>query len=342
VDLTSDNRLTQLHQWIGGQFGQVRPVLKMVSGDASFRRYFRFKHQGKTLIAVDAPSDKEDSQLFVSISRAYAKQGIIVPEVIDTDFEQGFMCLSDLGDALLWPALNANSVDDYYHKALALLTPIAAVQETGEGCLPLFHETLLRREMALFSDWFLPRHLNVSLNESQQAIIEATVQRLVDNALVQPQVGVHRDFHSRNLMITQDNGLAVIDYQDAVIGGVTYDAVSLLRDCYIRWPDALVYRHLLAFKQQIGQSVAGVGEASDDTFIRWFDLMGMQRHIKVCGIFTRLYYRDGKAGYLDDIPRVLDYVIDVGKKYSEFDDFTELMVTWVKPLLLAKAKELKA
>lgn len=337
MDLTSDNRFVQLQQWLQERFNLTEVNLSVVSGDASFRRYFRFSHDNTSYIGVDAPPEKEDSQPFVDVSKAYAEQGLSVPKVIHEDMSLGFMCLSDLGDDLLLPALNKDTVDDYYQKALLMLRPLAKAVKTDSGELPLFDEEMLREEMDLFTDWLLPRHLQVSVNAQQQQMIEAVFATLVDNALTQVQVGVHRDYHSRNLMILPDNELATIDYQDAVIGGITYDAVSLLRDCYIVWPDELVYRQLLAFKQTMSADYPELNGVSDETFKRWFDLMGLQRHIKVCGIFARLYYRDGKAGYLDDIPRVMDYIIDVGQKYPEFGAFVQWLEQTLKPLLLAKA-----
>lgn len=341
MDLNSDSRLAQCHQWLTEHFQLSQLKLTVVSGDASFRRYFRFEQpltQGsRTLIAVDAPPDKEDSTPFVELSRIYQKQGLIVPEVIAADLSQGFMCLSDLGDRLLLSELTPQNVDHYYQQALALIPQIAAVKQSQSAPLPAYDDTRLMTEMTLLTDWLLPHHLDLSLNASQHQIIKDAFAILLDNALAQPQVGVHRDYHSRNLMLTPDNQLAVIDFQDALIGPVTYDAVSLLRDCYIRWPQALIYRHLLDFKQLIGQTVPGVNEVSDEIFIRWFDLMGMQRHIKVCGIFSRLCYRDGKTAYLDDLPMTLDYLIEVGRKYPEFTAFVTLLDEQVRPLLLQKA-----
>ena len=336
MDLYKDARIAQLKQYLEHQFGDQSIALSVVSGDASFRRYFRFFHQGQSYIAVDAPPDKEDSRPFVEISKAYAEQGLNVPQVVHYDLALGFMCLTDLGDALLLPALTAENVDGYYQKSLALLDEIGKAVQTDSGDLPLFDEARLREEMQLFTDWLLPYHLEVKLSEHEQQVVEQVFTRLVENALVQPQVGVHRDFHSRNLMIQPDDSIAVIDYQDAVIGPVTYDAVSLLRDCYIVWPDDVVYRHLSAFKSVMAQSIDSLHSVSDETFIRWFDWMGLQRHIKVCGIFARLYYRDGKAGYLDDIPRVMQYIIDVGSKYPQFAEFVVLVQQKLQPLLLSK------
>ena len=337
--MTVVSRTEQLQQWLASRFNDETIALETVSGDASFRHYFRFTHQGKTYIGVDAPPDKEDSRPFVTISRAYAARGMQVPEVIHDDMALGFMCLSDLGDALLLPVLNDDSVDNYYQKALAMLVDVAAVTETEDGPLPVYDHDLLYSEMALFHEWLLPQHLGMTVSPDIQQMLETVYQQLIDCALSQVQVGVHRDFHSRNLMILEDDSLAVIDYQDGVVGAITYDPVSLLRDCYIRWPEPVIYRHLLAFKGQMVEHYPELGSVDDKTFIRWFDWMGLQRHIKVCGIFARLYHRDGKSGYLADIPRVLDYVIDVAAKYPEFADLVRWLEAEVKPALSNRTAE---
>lgn len=343
VDQPKGSRLVQLESWLKARFELSSLNLSVVCGDASFRRYFRFSHNGTSYIAVDAPSDKEDSRRFVAMAEAYRAAGLTVPEVIEVDFAQGFMCLSDLGDELLLLHLNSSNVDDYYQQALALLVKSSKVSFTKDGPLPLYDEAFLRREMGLFDEWFLQGHLNVHLTEQQQVTLNDTIDCLADSALSQMYVGVHRDYHSRNLMLTAQNHMAVIDFQDAVVGPITYDAVSLLRDCYVVWPDELIYRHVLAFKQQMGQVYPDLQDLSDKVFIRQFDLMGLQRHIKVCGIFTRLYHRDGKTGYLKDIPTVLDYIIAVAVKYDEFRDFVELLKIVVKPALqlhyLAQAQQ---
>ena len=336
MDLVNDNRLTQLQQWLGEQFNRTDISLSMVSGDASFRRYVRFEHQGVSYIGVDAPPDKEDSQPFVDVSHAYAEQGLDVPKVIHGNMTLGFMCLSDLGDDLLLPKLNDDTVDDYYAKALAMFSMVGKATQTSAGQLPLYDEALLHDEMDLFTDWFLPKHLQIEPSGQEQEMMVETFAVLIDNALTQTQVGVHRDYHSRNLMIKANNEFATFDYHDAVIGGITYDAVSLLRVCYIIWADELVYRHLMAFKQTMTKDYPELEQVSDQTFKRWFDLMGLQRHIKVCGVFSRLCYRDGKKGYLDDIPRTLDYLIAVGSKYPEFSDFVTFLTEKVRPALLSK------
>lgn len=337
MDLYNDARAKALCAFLEQQFEGSEISLSVVSGDASFRRYFRFFINGHSYIAVDAPPDLEDSKPFVEVSKAFLEQGLIVPEVIHYDLKQGFMCLSDLGDSLLLPALTNQTVKDYYTKSLALLPGIARATATTSGPLPLYDKALLQTEMDLFTDWLLPKHLEVKLTEQEQQVMAQTFSVLVDNALEQPQVGVHRDFHSRNLMLTDNDEVATIDYQDAVLGAVTYDAVSLLRDCYIVWPDELVYELLLEFKLLMSTQLPELEKVSDERFIRWFDLMGLQRHIKVCGIFARLYYRDEKAGYLDDIPTVMQYTIDVAQKYPEFAGFVSLLQDKLQPLLLSKA-----
>jgi aminoglycoside/choline kinase family phosphotransferase len=183
---------------------------------------------------------------------------------------------------------------------------------------------MLRREMALFTDWLLAKHLEVELNAAEQAIIDNAFSLLVENAQSQPQGGVHRDYHSRNLMVCE-NGLGIIDFQDAVIGPITYDAVSLLRDCYVRWPDELVYELLARWQGELVASELLDEAVDEQTFRQWFDLMGVQRHLKASGIFARLYHRDGKAGYLPDVPRTVKYIVDIAARYPQLADFSALV-----------------
>ncbi|WP_407644833.1 aminoglycoside phosphotransferase family protein [Flocculibacter collagenilyticus] len=329
----TDSRRAQLRDWLSTVFETESISLIPVSGDASFRRYFRFTHNGSSLIAVDAPPTHENSEAFVAISKVYLKQGVRVPALIEYDLKQGFMCLEDFGDNLLLPQLTNDNVMQLYTNALAILPDIQQVQTTGLGDLPMYDSELLLREMHLFTDWLLPHHLNMDLTEAQRNVIYHAFHLLKENALNQPQVGVHRDYHSRNLMMLENNELGVIDYQDAVVGPITYDAVSLLRDCYIVWPDETVeqllshFRHLLIEQNQL------TADISEATFQRWFDLMGMQRHLKASGIFARLNYRDHKASYLNDIPRTVTYIIDVAKKYPAFDQFTAFLEQDILPKL---------
>ena len=309
-------RLSTLLGWIEGlqatrviDLGKEWEILP-VSGDASFRRYFRVKAGCRTWIAVDAPPEKEDNQKFVTIARSWLKQGVYVPDVVSIDLEQGFMLLSDFGDQLLLPALNEKSVDQLYELAMAELYRI---QSCNAESLPVYDSLLLQREMALFKDWFLVSLLKVDLDLGEQECIDVAFSLLEVNALEQPSVCVHRDYHSRNLMITPEHTPGVIDFQDAVNGPITYDLVSLLRDCYISWPDEQVYEWVAFFRKELVKRSVLSADISIDHFERWFDLMGMQRHLKAIGIFARLSMRDDKHRYLQDIPRTLQYVILVAK-----------------------------
>ncbi len=329
-------RLSTLLGWIEGlQAARVIDIEKgweilSVSGDASFRRYFRVKAGDKSWIAVDAPPEKEDSQKFVIIARSWLKQGVYVPDVVSIDLEQGFMLLSDFGDQLLLPSLNENSAGQLYELAMAELLKI---QSCDVELLPVYDSLLLQREMVLFKDWFLVSLLEVDLGVDGQEGIDAAFSLLELNALEQPTVCVHRDYHSRNLMITAEHTPGVIDFQDAVKGPITYDLVSLLRDCYISWPDEQVSEWVGFFREELVKRNLLSTDISIDRFERWFDLMGMQRHLKAIGIFARLSMRDDKHRYLQDIPRTLQYVIRVSKKYPELERFNVLITEEILPAM---------
>lgn len=332
-------RQARLEQWLKEQFGRDTLTLTTVSGDASFRRYYRFSHQNESYIAVDAPPEYENSQLFVLVAEAYTKQNIAVPQVVFTNFDLGFMCLSDLGDTLLIDKLNEQSAEKYYQQALDLLPNVAKVVDISDEILPNYDRAFLKRELDLFEQWFLTKHLNITLSKTEKKQLERVFDHLITSALVQPSVGVHRDFHARNLMIDNDEKLAVIDFQDAVIGPITYDAVSLLRDCYIKIPNELMYRLLSYFKRQMSKDFSELNQIDEDEFIGWFDWMGLQRHLKVCGIFSRLFHRDGKSSYLADLPRVVSYLYEVASRYSELDDLVQLLENKVLPAMQAKNGE---
>lgn len=317
----SDPRFLSLNQWLKAYFSdEVTPVL--ISGDASFRRYFRIFTPDASFIAADSPPDLVPIGPFISLSNAYAAVGLTVPKVIHADTAQGFMLMTDLGDTQLLSVLNAQNVGQYYRQALDLLPQIASVvesQEVNSGlihALPYYNEAFVRRELHIFTEWLLGTHLSLSLSDDEQQLLNQSFDYLVANALSQPSVGMHRDFHSRNLML-QAGELCVIDFQDAVVGPVTYDAVSLLRDCYIRWPQALVTDLMQYHYQQALAHAFIPPETGFDQYQTWFDLMGLQRHIKAVGIFARLNYRDSKPAYMADIPLTLTYIVDIAMKYSE-------------------------
>ena len=329
-------RLQQLKHWLESELDFSEYTLQPASADASFRRYFRVLHQGKSLIVMDAPPDNENSRPFIDVSRMLLAVGLNVPDVIDADLEQGFLLLSDLGSCSYLDELNAGSVERLYGDALSALLAIQTCIP-GDARLPAYDRELLLREMGLFREWLLGKHLAVTLDAAQAALVDAAFSLLVDNALEQPRVCVHRDYHSRNLMVTQRNNPGILDFQDAVIGPVTYDLVSLLRDCYIGWPRGQVEGWALGYRELALQSGILHEEHGDPIgFLRWFDLMGMQRHLKAAGIFARLNHRDGKPGYLGDIPRTLTYVVDVASRYDElaaFGMFVEAQVMSRLPAL---------
>lgn len=291
------------------------------SADASFRRYFRVTTATGSYVVMDAPPAHEDCLPFIRMTGLLEKQGLNVPHIHARDLEQGFLLLDDLGSRQYLKALDSASVRPLYQAALQALR---IMQETSTALVPLYDEDLLQAEMDLFEEWFLNQHLKIHLSSPQQAVWQELRGVLVDNALSQPAVFVHRDYHSRNLMVTTKNNPGIIDYQDAVRGPVTYDLVSLLKDCYIEWPEQLVTAFALEFKTMLGDK-HDMTAIDDALFLRWFDLMGMQRHLKAIGIFARLYHRDGKDGYLADIPRTLGYLTQIAGNYPQTRAFGELI-----------------
>lgn len=321
----TDIRQQKLASWLETQPECPAGALQSVSGDASFRRYFRYPYAGSWRIAVDAPPPHESLQPFMAIAQRYADEGVAVPLVHAFDETQGFMVLDDLGDTLLYSQLtDETAAATSYQQALTMLPKIMRVASTDQGPLPAYSEALLQRELDLFHDWLLETHFGLTLTPAQQQVWVDACDLLKDNALSQPQVGVHRDYHSRNIMQT-DEGLAVIDFQDAVLGPITYDAVSLLRDCYVRWPDQFVAAQRAFLYQRLRTEKLLDNEVSEQTFTRWFDLMGIQRHLKAAGIFARLNHRDGKPGYMADVPRTLGYIKDISQGYADLAEFHALL-----------------
>lgn len=337
------DRESALTHWVGQQLQRLKlsqssqdEGLDVVSGDASFRRYFRTRPsaEGVTWIAVDAPPEKEDSRPFVAIASAWIECGVYVPEVLAADFDQGFMLLSDLGDDLYLPQLADNS-DALYQAALSALVKIQRCHETAGYELPHYDSQKLHNEMQLCPEWFFEQLLGLALTGEDKLRLREVFDRLVESALEQPQVCVHRDYHSRNLMTLPRGNVGVLDFQDAVMGPVTYDLVSLLRDCYINWPAEQEEKWISDYMELAGQQ--GIWSADEapsyGCFKRWFDWMGLQRHIKCVGIFSRLYLRDGKAGYLQDIPRTFGYLKKVCEVYSEFAELNRWLDQVVVPAM---------
>ncbi len=327
------DRLKLLKQWLEDELDFGEYNLKPASSDASFRRYFRLTHDGSSFIIMDAPPEKENTRSFVTVARLLLGAGVNVPEILDESPDLGFLLLSDLGSRLYLDDLNDMTVERLYGDALAALAAIQACAPVN-GVLPEYDHALLMREMALFRDWLVGTHLGIIPNEAQSALLERSFALLAENALGQPRVCVHRDYHSRNLMVTRRNSPGILDFQDAVVGPVTYDLVSLLRDCYIAWPRARVEVWALGYQELALQSgILREEHADPEQFLRWFDLMGVQRHLKAAGIFARLNHRDGKPGYLNDVPRTLGYVLDVARRHGEIASLGEFIESEVLPRL---------
>ncbi len=324
-------RIENLKKWLASEFALGDFDLQPASGDASFRRYFRITlSDGSTRIAMDAPPEKEDCRPFLRMARSLEALGIQVPHIYGEDLEQGYLLLSDLGQTLYLDVLDENSAERLYTDALSALAVIQARGPREE--LPPYDRELLLGEMELFREWLLGRQLDLSLDPSEQKMLDQTFFSLADTALEQPRVCVHRDYHSRNLMVTESNNPGVLDFQDAVVGPVTYDLVSLLRDCYIRWPKEQVEAWAMRYFQ-LAQQQGVLHKEHEAQFLRWFDLMGAQRHLKAAGIFARLNQRDGKPGYLQDIPRTLGYIVEVAPAYPELAALGALIEQRVLPAL---------
>ncbi|MDH5766859.1 MAG: phosphotransferase [Gammaproteobacteria bacterium] len=314
--MQTDPRLEQLNNWLSKELAIQDYTIEPASADASFRRYFRISSNNETWIAMDAPPDKEDCQPFVHIATMIENTGVQAPHIFHWNTEQGFMLLSDLGNQPYLNSLSDKTADKLYKEAMDALYKM----QTIRNGLADYDTTLLQFEMSLFEDWYLNRHLQITLDSGLQLSLKSIFDLLVDNALQQPRVFVHRDYHSRNLMITHTDNPGVIDFQDAVMGAITYDLVSLLKDCYIAWPRQQLIKWLNYFR--INNPLTN--NIDEDIFIRWFDLMGLQRHLKVLGIFSRLNYRDNKANYLNDLPLTLAYVIDVCQRYEDLAPLLDL------------------
>lgn len=334
-------RKDQLDDWVRQQLPALHPdapladlVLTPMPVDAGFRRYFRL-NTTPPLLAVDAPPEHEDTRQFVDLTRYLRPRGINVPAVAAVDFERGFLLIEDFGDQLLQRELQQapESATSLYGEALIQLLALQQGSRADE-LLPVYDRARLGREMALFGDWFAAELLQHPFSEQERQLVQSACRLLEDNALEQPQVLVHRDYHSRNLLVKNDGSLGVVDFQDAVWGPITYDLVSLLRDCYLRWSPEQVRRWALGYGNMAAE--AGLLAEVDETlYLRWFDWMGLQRHLKVLGIFARLALRDGKTRYLQDLPLVIRYVLEAARPYPELNEFRH----WFERELLPLAEQ---
>ncbi|MDD2721232.1 MAG: phosphotransferase [Gallionella sp.] len=314
-------RLQQLDTWLQQLFPNEPFSLAPASADASFRRYFRVSFSDHTLIAMDAPPQHEDCRPFIHVAHLLEDAGTHVPHIHAQDLEQGFLLLSDLGNTTYLQALTPDNAAALYGAATDALIKMQLASRENE--LPPYDEALLRRELNLFPEWYINKHLGITLSEAQQAKLEEVFTRILANNLVQPRVYVHRDYHSRNLMVTEPNP-GIIDFQDAVYGPITYDLASLFKDAYVKWEEEDVMDWLIRYWQKARR--AGLPVREDfGTFYRDYELMGAQRHIKVLGIFARLYHRDGKEGYLKDMPLVMEYLRATAERYIDLKPLLNLL-----------------
>jgi len=316
-------RLLEIQQWLAERAPERAFWMETASADASFRHYYRvqYKDDGSTLIVMDAPPDKEDCGPFLHVADLFGKAGVHVPAVLDKDLERGLLLLSDLGTTTYLQALTPDNAHDLYAECLGSLLAIQAASRPG--ALPDYSRELLRRELELFPEWYVARHKGIDLDERERAALETVFDRILDHNLAEPRVFVHRDFHSRNLMVSAPNP-GILDFQDAVYGPISYDLASLLKDAYVRWEEDFVLDLLARYWETARKLGLPVREQFPD-FHRDFEWMGVQRHIKVLGIFARLCHRDGKDGYLKDMPLVMDYLRRACERYIDLKPLLRLL-----------------
>ena len=348
--LKHDPRLALIHRWLTRDLGWRVGRITVASADASFRRYFRISRgdvdpsgwapKADTLIVMDAPPGKEDIAPYLKVSTLLEQAGAHVPHVHASDSRRGFVVMEDLGNTQYLSLLRTGrGIDKLYGDALTTLANIQVRGLRASQQLAPYDREPLERELNLMPEWFLRKHLGLDLTPEERALLTVTNEFLINEALLQPQVFVHRDYHSRNLMVLapaamEKGGPGVIDFQDALRGPVGYDLVSLLKDCYISWSRERVERWVKGYRRVLGNLGANVGD-SEYQFIRWFDLIGVQRHIKVLGIFCRLWHRDGKIGYLADLPLTFEYVLDACRRYPELVEFGRWLDWRIAPLVAA-------
>lgn len=339
-----NNREQAFKEWLSEKLPNMHYRVKNLNGDAGFRQYSRIHFidhsvDEKSYIAVNAPPEKSNNQAFVAIAKVLSTSDIIVPKVIHCDFVKGFFILSDLGNVLLSDVLNINNMVTYYQKSIDELIKISSInaEQIKNYSLPSYDSAFIQTELDIFTQWLLKEYLYIELNAEEDKQLQACFDICIQNALEQPYIFMHRDFHSRNLMITTNDKISVIDFQDAVKGPITYDIVSLLRDCYQRWPQNHITPLLEYFIEKISNQLSLSYPLQQ--WVQWFDLMGVQRHLKASGIFARLHLRDNKNGYLKDIPLTLAYIIDISKNYPQLTFLHSLLCEKILPALEAKTCE---
>ncbi|MBD8899903.1 phosphotransferase [Rhodanobacter sp. DHG33] len=321
--MTSDDRTAARLAWARHTLGDSSLTLESASADASFRSYWRTSHGGQSWIVMDSPPEREDPRPWLAMNARLSTAGLHVPKVAAQDLQQGFLLIEDLGSRLYLAELSDASADRLYGDAMNAL--LAMQTRVASDDLPPFDRTVLVNGLEVMPTWFLERHLGHTPSCDEWDVLEAAFDLIVHNAMAQPRVFVHRDYHSRNLLVVDENNPGIIDFQGALHGPLTYDLASLLRDAYIAWPRERVLGWVESYRLRLlGASV--IDDTVDATrFRRWFDLTGLHRHVRVLGQFYRLWYRDGKPGYLKDVPQVYRYVVEVARSYPELADFAALL-----------------
>ena len=322
MDHSHDRAATRL-AWARAALGDNTLTLTPASADASFRSYWRTTHAGRSWIVMDSPPEREDPRPWLAIGARLAAAGLHVPAVRAQDLQQGFLLIEDLGSRLYLDVLDDTNADRLYGDAMDAL--LAMQTKVASDDLPPFDHQVLVNGLEVMPKWFLERHLGHTPSCEEWDVLEAAFDLIIRNALAQPRVFVHRDYHSRNLLVVAENNPGVIDFQGALHGPLTYDLASLLRDAYIAWPRERVEAWAESYRQRLLGSGVIDGTVDAARFRRWFDLTGLHRHVRVLGQFYRLWYRDGKPGYLKDVPQVYRYVIEVAQSYPELADFAALL-----------------
>ena len=327
-----DTRLASLSKWLTDDLKLLVTSINPASADASFRRYFRVtieeqpkllrKQLPSTFIVMDSPPEHEDNMLFSRCTETLSQCGLNVPTIFEANFSQGFLILKDLGTEVYQHALTPETADVLYNDAMQALLLMQA--STPKQDIASYNASKIKEEMQLFEDWYIGKYHQSCLSKDEQNSLKSIIEILTKNALEQPQVLVHRDYHCRNLLVSSENNPGVIDYQDMVIGPITYDLVSIFKDCYIEWPTASIQHWSKQFQQK--SLALGIHQVKDtELWQRWFDWMGAQRHLKVLGIFSRLFFRDGKDQYLGDLPLTYQYLLNTSKQYKELNPLADIL-----------------
>jgi aminoglycoside/choline kinase family phosphotransferase len=322
-----NQHISDLKQWCEQELSR-KIELSLLHADASPRVYYRATHVNDTWVAMDSSNEKQSIAPFISIAQNWISSGVNVPKILFCDMDKGWLILTDFGDKLLQYELSNENVDSYYQKCMDIILNIQRVD--GNYDLPVFGVTHIQKELSLFKEWFVEKLLGMSFAGSWEKIFTPIEAKIISIFKQQPQVTVHRDFHSRNIMQLENDGLGIIDFQDAMIGPITYDLISLIKDCYICWDKNKVSSWQEYFYFKISENYKLINQAQ---FYEWCDWTSLQRHLKVLGIFSRLKLRDNKPRYLDDMPRIMDYVLEVTNKYPELKEFNDKLKNIVAPKL---------